>query len=232
MSLFTYSMGKNLSWEANQFAASQQFPHILWNQKVHYHIHKGPPTPPNWVSSIQSILPHPTSWRSTLILSSHLCPCLPSGLSLRFTHQNLEYACCLPYTRYMPHPSHSSRFYHPKNTGWAVQIIKFLVIEFSPLPSHLLPLRPKYSPNTLFLHTLSLHSSLSVSDQIPHPYKTSAKIPVKERIATKSALMCFLQLPQHTAIISLSNTNQFVSTPHSELSVKCKLSHKYQIGIL
>jgi len=51
---------------------------------------------------------------------------------------------------------------------------------------------------------------------------------VKQHIATKSALQCFLQLPQHTAIISLSNTNRFVSTPHSELSVKCKLNHKYQ----
>ena len=34
----------------------------------------------SWVSSIQSILPHLTSWRSILILSSHLCLGLPSGL--------------------------------------------------------------------------------------------------------------------------------------------------------
>jgi len=115
ISLFTYSMGQNLSWEANQFEASQHIPHILWNQKVHYHIHKGPPTPPNWTSSIQSIPPHPTSWRSILILSSHLCLCLPSGLSLRFPHQNLEYASPLLYTSYMPRPLHSSQFYHPKN---------------------------------------------------------------------------------------------------------------------
>jgi len=31
-------------------------------------------------STIQSICPHPTSWRSILILSTHLCLGLPSGL--------------------------------------------------------------------------------------------------------------------------------------------------------
>ena len=33
----------------------------------------------SWASSIQSISPHPTSWRSILILSSHLHLGLPSG---------------------------------------------------------------------------------------------------------------------------------------------------------
>ena len=36
----------------------------------------------SWASSIQSIYPHPTSWRSILILSTHLCLGLPSGLFL------------------------------------------------------------------------------------------------------------------------------------------------------
>jgi len=35
---------------------------------------------PSYASSIQSITPHPTSWRSILILSSHLCLGLPSGI--------------------------------------------------------------------------------------------------------------------------------------------------------
>ena len=39
----------------------------------------------------------------------------------------------------------------------------------------------------------------------------------------KCALMCFLELPEHTAIIS-PNTNLFVYTPHTELSAKCKLN--------
>jgi len=34
----------------------------------------------SWVSPIQSIYPHPTTWRSILILSTHLCLGLPSVL--------------------------------------------------------------------------------------------------------------------------------------------------------
>ena len=44
--LLTYSMEQSPSWEANQFAASQEIPRILWNPKVHYRIHKSPPTVP------------------------------------------------------------------------------------------------------------------------------------------------------------------------------------------
>ena len=34
----------------------------------------------SWALPIQSIYPHPTSWRSIVILSTHLRLCLPSGL--------------------------------------------------------------------------------------------------------------------------------------------------------
>jgi hypothetical protein len=61
-------------------------------------------------------------------------------------HQNPVYASPLPHTCYMPRPSHSSRVYHPNNIGWAVQIIKLLIMYFSLLPCHLVPPRPKYSP--------------------------------------------------------------------------------------
>ena len=47
----------------------------------------------SWASPIQSIYPHPTSWRSVLILSTHLCLGLPSAIPiLRCTY--LVHAAC------------------------------------------------------------------------------------------------------------------------------------------
>ena len=70
------------------------------------------------VSSIQSIPPHPTFWRSVFPYT----PGSPKwSLSLRFPHQNPVYAFLLPHTRHMLNPSHSSRFYHPNSIGWEVK---------------------------------------------------------------------------------------------------------------
>ena len=75
----------------------------------------------------------------------------------------------------MSRPSHSSRFYHPNNNGRGVQTISLLCIFLhSPVTSSLLA--PNILLNTLFSNTLSLLSSLNVSDQVSHPYKTTSKI--------------------------------------------------------
>ena len=75
----TYSMVQSPSWEANWFAASQEIPCISRNPKVHHRTHKGLPPVSIWANPIQSIYPHPTSWRSILLLSTHLRLGLLSG---------------------------------------------------------------------------------------------------------------------------------------------------------
>ena len=77
-SLLTYSMEYSPSSEANRFPANEEISRILWNPKVHFCSHKCPP-PVTILIQLDPV--HiPTSWRSILILSSHLHLGLPSGL--------------------------------------------------------------------------------------------------------------------------------------------------------
>ena len=58
---------------------------------VHYRTHKRPPPVSILGLPIQSIYPHPTSWRSNLILSTHLRLGLPSGLLPSGFHSKILY---------------------------------------------------------------------------------------------------------------------------------------------
>ena len=92
-------------------------------------------------------LPHSQVPATSHFLKIHLYIILPStpgspkcSISLRFPHQNPVHNSLLTHTRYMPRPSHFSRFYHPQHIVWEIKIIKLLIMQFSPLCCYLVPL--------------------------------------------------------------------------------------------
>ena len=79
--LLIYSMEQSPSCEANRFSASQEFPRIVWKPRVFFLPRlQVPATCPYTEPDQSNPCPHPTSWRSILILSSHLRLGLPGGL--------------------------------------------------------------------------------------------------------------------------------------------------------
>ena len=130
----------------------------------------------SWASSIQSVPPNPTSWRSILILSSRLSLGLPCGL----------------YPSGVPTKTLQTPILSPILATWPACLILLDLITrtilgeeyrslsssysslLSPVISSLLD--PNILLNTLFANTFSLRSPLIVNDQVLHPYKTTDKI--------------------------------------------------------
>ena len=142
----TNSMEQSPAWEATRSASSQAVPLSWLYQLVHYCIHKQfSPVP--ILSEIYAVhASHPTSWRSILLLFSHLYLGLPSGLSPSGLPSKTMYAC-------LPSPIHVSCSTH--------LILLDLITwgctdhESPPHSCYLIPLRSKYL-STLFPNTLNV----------------------------------------------------------------------------
>jgi len=130
-SLLTYLLIYLLTYSIEKLTGSQLvkiFPAFYGTRKFITHS-QVPATYPYLESDRSSPYPHIPlpefpSWYYTLIYAWVLqvvsFPQVP--------HQNPVYSSLLLHTCYMPRSSHSSRFYHPNNIGWAVKIIKLLII--------------------------------------------------------------------------------------------------------
>jgi hypothetical protein len=94
------------------------------------------------------------------------------SLFLSFSHQNHLYTSTLPLACYMPLPPHFFLFFHPNNTGWG-ENIKPLTMYFPQFPCNSSLLDPNIFLSTPFSITRTIRSSLKVSDQVSHTYRTN-----------------------------------------------------------
>ena len=168
-------MEQSPSWKAKWVSGNQETPHILWNPKVHYRICISLP-PCHYSEPDQSSQCPPSHF-----LEIHFNINLPSmpgsskwSLSLRFPYQNPVYASSLPIPTKCP--AHLILVLITR-TVMGEQYISLSSSLCSVLQSLVtLSLLGQNVLNTLFFNTLSLRSSLNVSDHVSHPYKTRGKI--------------------------------------------------------
>ena len=130
----------------------------------------------SWANPIQSIYPHPTSWRSILILSTLLglgfpSGLFPSGFPTKTLYTPLSSTICATC------PAHLILLDFITRTilGEEYKLFSYSLCNLlhSPVTSSLLGLNIL---NTMFSNILSFLSSRNVSDQASHPYKTTGKI--------------------------------------------------------
>jgi hypothetical protein len=121
--------------------------------------------------------PCPTSWRSILILSSHLCLGLPSGLlPSGLPTKILNEPVLSPYVLHALPISFFFYFITHIIFGEEYRSLSCLLSSLLHLPVTSSLVGSNIHLSTLFSNTLRLCSSINVSVQVLHPYKATGKI--------------------------------------------------------
>ena len=138
-------------------------------------------------SQVPITCPYPGPDQSSSCPPSHflkihfniILPSMPGSskwsLSHRFTHKNPVYTS-LPHTCYIPCPFILLNLIPRIKFGEEYRSLSSSLCTFLHSPITLFLLGPNILLNTIFSNTLSLRSSLNMSDQVSHPYKTTGKI--------------------------------------------------------
>jgi hypothetical protein len=163
-------------WEAIWFAACQGFPRILLNPKIYYLIHKYRPLPIlSQFDLVRTTTSHFLKIHHSIIL--HLCLGLLNGpFILGFLTKTL-------YTPFF-FPIRSTRLVHLilldlinlTIFGEHYKLLSSLLCSFLHSPVTTSNIIRNNFHITLFSNTLSLHSSLNMSDHVLHPYKQQGKL--------------------------------------------------------
>ena len=166
-------MVQSPSSEANWFKASQEIQRISRNPKVQYRTHKRPP--PVCIRGQPNPVHIPTS-HLLEIHSNTIHPSTPRSpqwsLSLRVPHQDPIHPLSLPISATCPAHLILLDFINRTILGGEYKSFSSLLCNLlhSSVISSLLG--PNILLNTMFSNTLSFLSSLNVSGQVSHPYKT------------------------------------------------------------
>ena len=146
-------------------------------------------------TAIQSMPPHPTSWRFILILFSHLCLSLPSGLLpsgflTKTLYTPLIIQICATCSTHL-----ILSLITWKILGEEYRSVNSLLFSVLHSTVTLSLLGQNILLYTLFLDTLSLRSSLKVSDQVSHPSKTTHKIIVLCTLTFRRLMSTIVAVP-------------------------------------